>query len=242
MIDIKLKYQASVFTPSIDANSTNISQLMGLFVDKGFIPTTHQELSNINPTPQLRFSLNSPNNEWSISFRSNRIDIEKNQIDAKGNNIGNIEAFCDDVIDILLKILKKYPQKANRLALASNLVLKEMTSKALDEIYPKLFNPTQTYLDNKPIEWNFRTASRVNKKINNQDESLNFIIEIGRFTGQMNFNQSIVPLDRIAINPDLNTIPNNTKNRFDEADITSFYQEVHIWYNELLNEFIEKIK
>ncbi|MDR1884563.1 MAG: hypothetical protein LBR26_17585 [Prevotella sp.] len=246
MIDIKIRYQASIFAPSIDATPQNISEMMNLFLDKGVVPTTQQELATLNAdaiaVPQLRFSLNSPNNEWVIHFGIERIDISQNQTDAKGNNIGSIEQFSTEASDIFVRIINKYQWKANRLAISGNLILKEMLPQALDEIYPKLFNPTRIYKENKPFEWNFRAVSHIEKKINGNDEILNYITEANRFTGQLNFNQSIVPLDRIAVNLDINTVPNNANNRFEKLDIIDFYSNVHGWYNDLLNELIEKIK
>jgi hypothetical protein len=64
MIDIKNNYLATIFIPTIDASPQNISDMMMLFVDKGFVPTTQQELAfsdeAVPVTPQLRFNLNSP--------------------------------------------------------------------------------------------------------------------------------------------------------------------------------------
>jgi hypothetical protein len=247
MIDIRVKYQASIFTSSIEASPTNISSLMSLFADKGFIPTTYQELPAINQAPvsltsPLRFSLKTANNEWIVSFRTGRIDVERNMTDAKGKNLGEIDQFGLDTKDIFSKILSKYPQRASRIALASNLILHEMPADVLGGIYLKLVHPTKTYAENPPVEWNVRSVSHLNKMINSNVELFNFCSEIGRFSGQMNLAQSIAPLDRIAITLDINSIITEGRERFDEAGISDFCNEAPTWYNGLLNELIEKIK
>jgi hypothetical protein len=247
MIDIKVKYQASIFTSSIEANPTNISSLMSLFADKGFIPITYQELPGINQmqqvsSPPLRFSLKTADNEWVVGFRTGRIDVEKNMTDAKGKNLGEINQFGSDAKDIFIKILNKYPQRANRIALASNLIFNEMPTDVLDNVYLKLVHPTKIYVENPPVEWNVRSVSRLNKIINSNAELFNFCSEIGRFSGQMNIDQSIAPLDRIAITLDINSIIADGRERFDEAGISGFCDEAPTWHNGLLNELTEKIK
>jgi hypothetical protein len=254
MIDIKIRYQAVAFMPGMETNQSNISQMMGIFADKGLIPTTFQEVSmdiptpaasqemSLNfPVPQLRFSLNSPNNEWNIHFGIDKVGITKNATDIKGNNLGTIEQFSIDISSFFAKIFR-VSQKANRLALSSNVILKEMTEEVLNSIYEKLFNPIQLYSDNKPTEWNSRAISRIRKQVSSAEEIINFISEINRINGQINLNQKFISLDRIAINLDINTIPNNSKYRFGESEVADFYKTVSMWHNDLLKEIFEKVK
>lgn len=78
MIDYRLKYQASIFLNALDMGATpkNISDMMGDFSDKGFIPNIFQEINNLTPQPQNRFSLQSSNNEWRINIATTRIDVD----------------------------------------------------------------------------------------------------------------------------------------------------------------------
>lgn len=239
MIDIKIRYSASIFANSIDATPDNITTLLKAFSHKGFIPNTFQEMSTLNPISQTRFRLSSINNEWVINFGTGRIDILKNQTDSKGDNIGDLEDFCKEVIEIYSLINVSYPRIASRLALCSNFLLKEMSHDQLDKIYSKLFNPPQIYRDNSSVEWNFRTVTRISKSLDTKTELINFVTEINRLTGQMNVNQSLVPFDRIAINLDINTLPNAIDFRFDTRDIENFYSEVITWQNDILNDILE---
>ncbi|GAB6395524.1 MAG: hypothetical protein MdMp024_1836 [Bacteroidales bacterium] len=245
MIDIKVRYQAVAFMPSIEASSDNISQMMGLFADKGLIPTTYSEVSPITPIPQLRFTLQSTNNEWNLNFGFDRIAITKNMTDAKGNNLGTIEQFCADASGFFTQILSKHSQQANRLALSSDIILKEMPESMLYDIYTKLFNPIPLHADNKPVEWSSMTVSRMQKQVCSTNEDFNFISTIRRRNGLINQNPPIplITIDRISINIDINTIPNNTKNRFGENEIVKFYKNnIYVWHNDLLSEILEKIR
>lgn len=169
------------------------------------------------------------------------IDISQNLTDAKGNNIGDIKQFSTEASDIFVRIMDKYQQKAHRLAILGSLVLKEMSSQALDDLYPKIFNPVSTHKENKPVEWNFRAVSRIEKEINGNSEMLNYITEISRVPVQTIFDQ-FISSDRIVVNLDINTVPDNTNSRFEKLDIVDFYRNAHGWYNDLLSELIEKIK
>jgi len=257
MIDIKIKYQAVAFMPAMETTQSNISKMMELFADKGLVPTTFQEMAFGGPVPmtpqeiplsplvppmfQLRFSLNSPNNEWNIHFGIDRINIIKNPTDIKGSNLGTIEQFSADVSNFFARILK-FSQKANRLALSSNIILEEMPEEKLNNIYEKLFNPIRLYSDNKPAEWSSRSVSCIKKQVSSVEETINFVSEVNRVNGQISLNQAYMSLDRVAINLDINTILNNSKYRFGESEIADFYKKVSIWYNDLLNEIFEKVK
>jgi hypothetical protein len=244
MIDIKVRYQTVAFMPSIEANSVNISKMMELFTDRGLVPTTQPEPSIANPLSQtqVRFNLKSANNEWDIHFGIDRIDITKNATDVKGDNLGTIEQFCADVSDIFLKINSKYPQQANRIALLSNVILNEMKEDVLAGIYLKLFNPIKLYAKNMPTEWNSRTIARLQKEFSGNTEIFNFVSDVNRINGLININQEIKPIDRIAINIDINTIPTTTIYRFGTKELEGFYNNVSIWHNELLSNIFDKIK
>lgn len=252
MIDIKLKYHAVAFMQNIEASQKNISEMMRLFSDRELLPTTYYEepaASSIQPEftplqPPL-FSLQSPNpnsNGFNIRFGIDKVEVIKDATDVKGSNLGTIEQFSSEVADIFTKILSKYPQKANRLALLSSVILKEMNGKMLDEIYVKLFNPIQLFNDNKPVEWSSQTLSLISKQICDTDETFNFVSEVSRVNGQLNISQEVIPIDRIVINLEINTILQNTQSRFDEAAIIDFYSKVQVWHEDLMGEFLKKIE
>jgi len=235
MVDYKLKYQISIFlnASELDATSKNIGDLMGVFSDKGFIPNTFQEITNLNPQPQNRFALQSPNREWYINFGSTRIDIEKNPISIKGDNLGSVETFCDEAKDIANRILSKVPKKANRLSLVTRVFLDEMNNDKLNNVYSRLFKSPELYQDNLPFEWNWRTVSHIDKEISGEMETFNVITSLNRIGAQVREGNSIATLDRIELNLDINTVPQNNEYRFNEEKIKSFLELVKTWHNEI---------
>ena len=235
MIDYKLKYQVSIFlnASELDATSKNISDLMGVFADKGFIPNTFQEISNLNPQPQNRFALQSPDKEWHINFGTTRIDIEKNPISTKGTNLGSIGDFCNDAKDIVNRILAKVSKKANRLSLVTRVLLDEMSNDNLGKVYKNLFNSPPLYKENLPFEWNWRLVSHIDKEIAGNNETFNVITTLNRIGAQVRDGNSITSLDRIELLLDINTIHQNNEYRFSQENIEAFLELVKDWHIEL---------
>jgi hypothetical protein len=247
MIDYRLKYQAVLFlnASDIQANSTNINVLMNEFADKGLIPNTFQELPNILPIiphggiiPQNRFQLMSPNNEWVIRFGSMRIDFEKNPTDLKGSNLGDLKEFCDEAKNAFERILKKYPKKGNRIALVSRFLLEEFPEDKMQNIYNKLFNAPNLYTDNKPVEWNWRTVSRLSKSIDGLNEEFNFITQINRTLAEYRDLNAVNTIDRIDLNIDINSSPLNVEYRYGIPEMSQFFDSAQNWHDDLVGELL----
>lgn len=226
MFDILGRYQASLFlkaseiVPSPDV----ISPLLNMFRDKGFLPTTFQEIGPQSPAPQVRLRLNSPNNEWGINFASRRIDIEKNPVVAAGKNIGEVRVFADEVIDFLGRILGHFNKKGHRLSIITSGMLREMSHDRLDSIRKKVFRPLPFYEQTLPFEWNSRSAARSAINIENHDEKINVITSINRVRGQFMEPQRVMPFDRIEVAFDINTLAEEDADRFSVESLKEFFE------------------
>ena len=226
MFDIFGRYQASIFlraseiVPSPDV----ISPLLNIFRDKGFLPTTFQEIGPQSPAPQVRLRLNSPNNEWGINFASHRIDIEKNPVLAAGKNIGEIEVFVDEVIDFIGRILGHFNKKGHRLSIITSGMLREMSHDRLDSIYNKLFCPLPFYKQILPFEWNSRSATQSAINLENHDEKINVITSINRVRGQLIEPQRVMQFDRIEVGFDINTLAEENTDRFSVESLKEFFE------------------
>ena len=244
MIDIKLKYQFSIFLNASDLNATpkNISELMNEFMDKGFIPNTFQEISSLNPTPQNRFKLQSPSGEWSVMLGSSRIDIEQNPTNLKGSNLISSKQFSTEAKDIIIRILTKFPRKGNRLSIVSRCLFNEMSNDQLNKVYGRLFNSPPLYVNNTPFEWNWRAVAKINKNIMANNEEFNFVTTINRINGEIRNGNEVSVVDRIELGLDLNSIAQNYDNRFGVEEIDFFMDNAYLWHNELQEEIINFIK
>ena len=242
MIDYRLKYQASIFLNALDMGATpkNISDMMGDFSDKGFIPNIFQEINNLTRQPQNRFSLQSSNNEWRINIATTRIDVEKNPTDLKGTNLGTEADFCKEATDFFCRIIKRFPRKANRLAFVSRFLLNEMSIDELNNSYKKLFYSPQLYKDNVPFEWNWRTVSHIVKNIGTENpETFNFVTSINRINGEVRDGSTISLIDRIDLSFDINSIPAKNEDRFSFDEIKSFFESVPAWHESLKSDILK---
>lgn len=244
MIDNRLKYQAVLFlnAQDINANQSNIKNLMTQFSDKELLPGTFQEIGPFLPVPSPRIRLSSVSNEWEIIIGSTRIDIEKNPITLKGENLGDLKEFCTEASSAFGKILELFPRKSNRVALVTRFFLKEMSEDQLKKTYQKLFNSPKTYTDNNPFEWNWRSVVKIPKAFSDKKEDLNYITSLGRTTSELREQTAVILLDRIEINIDINTSNLIVDNRFEKEDVDAFFSSANIWHDELVNEIIEFIE
>ena len=247
MIDMKMKYQATIFGNFNDIEPTpdNIKTLVDLFRDKALIPGVINEfratVQTPIPTRRARIRCASANGEWAIEFLSNRIQIVKQATETHGANLGDLDAFCSDASYLFEQITSEFKKKANRIALVTDFLLKAMTKKTLSEIYLKLFNAPEFYVENPPFEWNWRTASRIPIKLEELDETLNIIVTINRSDGEFQAKGEIMPFDGIQLGFDINTVPDNKEHRFDSRKIASFYNQVSKPHDSLSGEITEFI-
>jgi len=236
MIDVKLKYQASIFIDGSDIipTSDKITEILPLFRDKELIPGTFSEISANNPKPQTRLRLATTNNEWEINLASQRIDIIKSSTDAKGSNLGELEQFCQEAYELGERIIKKYSKNANRISMVSSFLLEEMEEKQLIGIYSRLFNAPAFYEKHAPVSWSWRTVARKEIDLNGEKELFNVILTIQRLQGD--FGGGVVPFDRIELLFDINTYQGNKNYRFGAEHLQMFYKKALGLYQNLFDE------
>lgn len=240
MFDIQGQFQASIFTNagSIKPTSEIITTLLNLFKDKGLIPGSFQEISPAAP-PQMRLMLSSATREWQINFAGNRIDIKKNAIENKGKNLGTIDGFLNEALDIFSKINNSFSLKANRISLVTSGLLPEQTKDKLNSTFFKLFSPIEFYKNNHPFEWSSSLANCQDLNINGKTEIINVITAINRVSGEMIDGSNLLNIDRIEVNFDINTKPDNEDFRFNNDDIKDFYNQVTKIRSILINQIKE---
>jgi hypothetical protein len=242
MIDIRLKCEAGIFVNAQDITPTTeiISDLMTLFRDEQLVPSVFHELRPGGglPGPQPRVRLVSPNNEWAISFASQRIYVNKIHIDATGSNIGDLDSFCLQATDFFERILHKFNKKANRFVLDSNSLLQEMTEVQLDKVYDRLYKPPHFYQKHPPFEWIWRSASRKPITIADLEDQLNIIATIQRVRGEMGSVTVISHFDRIKLAFDINTTDLNLEYRFDLSHMKSFLEQATKIHESLCEEML----
>jgi len=238
MIDINLKYQIAIFGAfeEIVPNPDTLKYLIETFSDKALIPTTFQEIGQNGLVNRLR--LKSMDDLFNIVFSSNRIDILKTNQSDDNVEMGSLEKFIKESMDISRKINIKFPKKFNRLAFVTNMFIKELDKDEMYSIYQKTVNSIDLYKLNEPIEWNNRVASRIPVKLNSE-ELFNVISEINRVKGNRKIRSGIQPFDRIELNFDINTSQTNTDYRFEIDDVNLFLDKAVELERQLESEYVK---
>lgn len=239
MFDILERYQAIFFVKATDIipSPEVISTLLNMFSDKGFLPTTFQEIGQQSPSPQVRLRLNSKNNEWGINFASHRIVIEKNPVVAAGKNVGDVETFAKETKDFFSRILGHFKKKGHRLSIITSGMLKEMSHKELLEVFTKFFRPLPFYERDMPFEWKCRCVSKFEKHIEESSEPLNVITSINRIKGQLFQPTSYsTEFERIEVAFDINTIAENEDTRFNAESFNDFFSNALDVRSNILNQ------
>ncbi len=247
MVDVKMKYQATIFgdIENIEPTPDTIKTVIDLFIDKGLIPTTAYELvasaGAATVVPRARLALADSNGEWTINFLSTRIDIEKRSTERHGENLGELNEFCDEAVSLFEKITSEFGKKANRIALITDFLLEEMSEGTFSTVYSKLFRTPKFYGDNPPFEWNWRVVSNHQVTLENLNETLNMITSINRGKGNLQLENEIKLLDRVRLHIDINTIPDNKEHRFGSNHTGSFYNQAVELHGVLFSEVEEFI-
>jgi len=217
MFDIYGKFQASIFIDASDITPTSpyFSKLFDILKDRGLLPSIVQENNSIiTPNNAHRLRLQSPTNLWSVTFLSNRIDIEKMSVIGEPNSLGDISNFIEEVNIIFCKISSVFAEKGSRIALITGGLLKEMDSASLSNVYNKIFSVLPFYNENIPFEWSWKSTSKSIIKINNEDESINVNTFLNRGIGKINLQTSFMDYDRVVVDFDLNSVMENESKRF----------------------------
>jgi hypothetical protein len=222
----KVKYQCVLFGDFKEffPSTERIMTLLEIYKDKKLIPITFSEYIIPNPNLVNRIAFSSENNEWQFKIGSSRLEIFHNSLNLLGDNLGSIQSFVEESLDILNRFLGKYEKKGNRLSLLGEFFLDDDDKAKYDNFYLRFRKPHNLYKENIPFEWIIRDATR--KIIKEEEEkkeyieTFNIITEINRSQGQIILNNQLKPVDRINVFLDLNSIPENLDTRFDSARIT----------------------
>lgn len=243
MIEYELKYQASLFVQAAKLESTPdlMSALTDLYKDRGFLPGTMYELSGGQIGPRPRPRLSTVDNEWIIEFRSDRIICQKNPAASGGGTLGHLSDFCRDVEDMLCKGLQKLGKHGTRLALVTEVILREMSAAELRDSYRRLFAAPKFFSTEEPFEWNWRSAARVERAIGPHRETLNVIGSVKRFNGHIQIGPEMTSLDRIQVGLDINTIPDADETRFSGEHIQPFFDVAMTLRDGVQNDVLEKL-
>ncbi len=214
--DLSMRYQATLFldASNISAEGANVVKLMNAFMHSNLImlPGTVNELTPIGVVQRMRFA--SPEGNLEINIATNRIDVYTNNMKFPEDGIESLEEFCATAIKCFAIIASEFPRKANRLALVEQTFLGEMNEDNFAQAYAALFKAPDFYKNKEAFEWVNRVAIKETHKIEEAPELFHIISTTSRLRGEVKSPNGFVKFERIMIETDVNTSPDNTDTRF----------------------------
>jgi len=231
MKKIDLRYQIALFGnyDEIVPNSDNIKFFFDSFANKGMIPYQTQEV-NIDVTSKepsqktiQRLSLADSERKWDIKFNTDRIDITFVNANIGITEVISKEDFLKETMFFLEKIDGKFQRSHKRIAFVAHYLFSPTDASKSSKPFTNSIN----YFDDKPIlEWSNRVATRVKLSYDDQEDVINVISEMGRINQPMKINNAVSLFQGIALNVDINTIPENETYRFQLKDLKSIFEEM----------------
>lgn len=179
-----------------------------------------------------------------IRILSDRVDVELTQGLSEDINQYFVEKL--DVIagmmDVILNALGKV--RGNRLAYYIDALIPEVNSMTFNQFYQK--NNLGISVSNLPdecVEWNHRFNRRVSVEINGNSELCNIIL--GMETGLLQTVNTVTgeaqTLKGLHILSDINTLAENTKERFQPNDCSRFAVQAQNIFLDLLRQIRERL-
>ena len=245
MYGLKTRYLASAFVDaeSITPSAENIAGLQGSLDDNKLIPTSVREQTPKGPVPRIAFS--DSNGEWLLALLSNRFDLTHFGTLPDGSNLGEFSDFCREATAKLTTSLNYFKRRARRLATVQEGLLPDMSKKEMNKIASRLFELPTTYSKHLPFEWDWRAASHIERSFSDLTEPTNTIATIKRLTGTLPIatgnGQGGQKFDRIRVDFDINTLPDDVTARFNESHIASFFEQAASWHDEFSAEIFSFI-
>ena len=242
MYSIKIAFLASVFVDadSITANPDNVTGLLQALKDKTLVPITiHERSEELISLP--RIGLMTPGGGNRLVLLGKRFDFARVATDFGSSDLGDLSSFCQEAIPKLIAALDFFDRRAHRLAIVQQGFLPELSKPEMENVVKRIFQFPSIYKTHLPFEWDWRMASLVEREFSSFKEPTNTLVTIKRNPGTLLKGESEKPIseitiDRIRIDFDINTLPQNIKARFDNSHITSFFTQAISWHNDLSSE------
>lgn len=239
-------YRISVFGDFMDISPTsdNMMFLIEAFKEYNLVPSLFQEVKSedaaMPPVLLQRIALvpNQENNisEESITILSNRINYNCNiivdiQLTDQYKKIINEKAYKAFNI-----IFKKFNKKATRLALNTESLIVGLSDAEAVDFMSLYTNPISLYNSQAMTEWGIHLTAQKRDYINNQEEVFNIITNIGKADLFKQEKENVKQDKGFIVNIDINTIAENTSQRFMSEDIPGFIDVTKTWWNTIIED------
>lgn len=237
-------FQVNLFGDFKDITPTadNVTKFLFIISQHNLLPNTFNEINpNFPGSSNPRLSFNSIRKDFNIEIPSDRISISQS-INIFEPEQPTLEKFVETVKEILTELFRVIDKKSNRLAFITNSLGHKMTDDKLESMYEKFNNLNFIYDTERPFEWSTKAVVKNQINLNALNETINVITEVSRVQGQfINSATDEIDFDRLHLKFDINTNIENSSQRFDFSDFSTFIEQSMSKRQALLTKITEKI-
>ncbi len=245
MYDKHIRYLASAFLNggTLDVNSQELASLMQELSTKlnnvQMMPSIVQEEMPTGAVQRYAFLGIAGLWQWQIILAS-RFDVARVATNPfGGSDLGSYDDFCKQAAEALVLLLERFEKKPHRLAAVQEGFLAEMKVDETTAVAHRLMNFGQTYKDHALTEWDWRAVAQIPRQLGDLEEPVNTISTIKRIAGlsiRAGETSTTLPINRIRVDIDTNTLPSNTDARFETEDVRGFFRQAIDWHQQLTKE------
>lgn len=242
MYALVTKYLATAYLDADDVRPGGklIGELTEVFHDE-LLPTTVREQSKREIKSRVGFV--SENGEWRLVIVGDRLALTRTPINETGDNMGDLASFCESAKKWIPPCLDYLSRKSSRLSVVQQGLRPNVAEGDMINIATRLLNLPSGFASSPPHEWDFRAISQMERKFGDVTEVMNNILVVKRVHGTF-FQHTIdttAPqgeFDRIYLEIEVNTLPDNTSKRFSPNQCEEFYTTAAEWHDELGKEIL----
>jgi hypothetical protein len=240
MFDFLIKLQVSLFGnfDSITPTPKIIQEIFDLYKEKGFIPTTFNEIEITHETvSKTRILMQNTDKNISIVFATKRIDFVQELSSFDQNKQINPDLFYEEVLNLIDIFTTKYSDnKYIRLANTEEYIKKYFSVSDKKRIYNKFYS--LLFNDENINDWALRVA-----KLNNfKDNKVNEVTTLETLTGKMGLKQDVIEIDGLKLSLDLNTDQTNQHEIYTANDVKEFIKYSLIKNKEIMTKVITTLE
>jgi hypothetical protein len=177
-------------------------------------------------TMRQRVMLGWADFEWQLVILGDSFDLGHNGIGQNGANIGDVALFATEAASVFAAVAEHFGRVPHRLSLVQEGLLREMTAPQMDAVAARLIRVPPSFAGPPaPFEWDWRCARHGTMRIGDTDEETNVLATVKRLSGNLMLEGAPAMFDRIRVDLDVNTVPNQTRGRFAREQMRQFFAE-----------------
>jgi len=239
----KIRYLASVFVDAhrVVATPPNVRAFLDALDDADLLPTTVQEIGLSGNVARMAF--NSADGRSQLVLAGNRFDYSFQAATPEGSDLGSFATFCHEAETKLITAITHFKLRGTRLAAVQEGYLLQTADDGLDPVMARLMNRPSTYRAGVLRDWTWRANVETKRRLGSLTEATNTITTVGLVPGYTVFGEQGAHVerfasDRIRLDFDINTVPENTVPRFNKSHVHTFFLNAPKWHDKLVDDML----